>query len=89
MTIRERMALALAAQSFPSARARENEAYWQIGLTPPSYHAMVLRVLDREDAEREMPAEVHRLRRLREKRAAARSGGRVAPPLLHSGGTSD
>lgn len=68
------MALELAARPFPSARARENEAYWQVGLTPPSYHALVLRLVDTEDAEREMPAEVHRLRRLRGKRAAARTG---------------
>ena len=72
MTIRERMALSLAARPFPSAQRREAEALWQVGLRPTPYHALVLRLLERADCEREMPVEVHRLRRLRDRRAAAR-----------------
>lgn len=75
MTIRDRMALTIAATPYPSARRREAVALWHVGLTPPSFHALVLRLLEDPVAEREMPAEVRRLRRLRDRRAAARRTG--------------
>ena len=68
----ERLALELAATPYRYPAIREARALDELGLTPTSYWLLVGTLLDRPDALEEMPAAVARLRRVREKRAAAR-----------------
>lgn len=75
MTIRERMALELAARRYRYPARREADALELVGLTPTRFWATVDRVLDDPDAESAMPADVRRLRRLRDRRAEARRAG--------------
>lgn len=75
LTIRERMALELAATPYRYPAVREARALDELGLTAPSYWLLVDRLLDRPDALEEMPAAVARLRRVRDARAKARRAG--------------
>lgn len=68
----ERLALELAATPYRYPAIRETRALDELGLTPTSYWLLVDTLLDRPDALKEMPAAVARLRRVRDKRAAAR-----------------
>lgn len=72
LSIRERMALTLAAATYRYPAVRESHALDQLGLGPVAYWALVDRLLDRPDALAAMPAEVSRLRRLRTRRREAR-----------------
>lgn len=75
LTIRERMALELAATPYRHPAVRENRALDELGLNPTAYWLLVDQLLDRPDALEAMPSAVLRLRRVREARAAARRAG--------------
>lgn len=74
LTDQERHALDLAATPFRYPAVRESRALDELGLTPTSFWSLVVALLDRPDAEAEMPGEVRRLRRVLATRAAARRG---------------
>lgn len=78
MTVRERMALTLAATPYRYPAMRERRALEDLGMSPTRFAQVVGALLDRADAEAEMPREVRRLRRLREARARARGARRAA-----------
>ena len=69
----DRLTLTLAATPYRYPARREADALDQLGLTPTRFWARVHRLLDDPVAEAAMPAEVHRLRRLREARRRVRS----------------
>lgn len=69
-----RLALILAATPYRYPARREADALDQLNLTPTRFWALVHRLLDDPAAEEAMPAEIHRLRRLREARSRARVG---------------
>lgn len=72
MSVREHMALRLAAATYRYPARREEDALHLVGLRPTPFWALVHRLLDRADVEAAYPREVARLRRLRDARAAAR-----------------
>lgn len=72
MTIREHMALQLAATPYRHPARREADALELTGWTPTTFWAAVGRALDDPQALREMPSDVLRLRRLREARRRQR-----------------
>ncbi len=74
MTIRERMTLTLAASSYRYPGQRDEDAMSVVGYTPARFYQVVNALLDRPDAEAEMPQVVHRLQRVRMMRAGARRG---------------
>nr|WP_258562474.1 DUF3263 domain-containing protein [Nocardioides sp. MAH-18] len=73
VTDHERTALTLAAIHYRHPAVRETHAMEQLGLTPTRYWALVDHLLDRPDALAKMPAEVHRLRRVRDARKRQRA----------------
>lgn len=73
MTVREHMALRLAATTYAHPAVRETHALELVGLTPTSFWAMVNRILDDPESERTYPTDVRRLRRLRDARRRQRS----------------
>lgn len=72
LTVREHMALDIAARHYTAPGRRHNAIVHELGITPIRHAQLVNALLDREDAEAEMPAVVRRLRRLRDARAQAR-----------------
>lgn len=74
MTVREHMALRLAATPYAHPAVRETHALELVSLTPTSFWAMIGRVLDDPEAERLYPTDVRRLRRLRDARRRQRTG---------------
>lgn len=83
MTDHDRLALMLAARPYRHPARREADALDRLSLTPTRFWALVGRLLDDPDAEREMPAEVRRLRRLRDARRMARSALRTTKAPRH------
>lgn len=73
MTIRERMALDLAGRHYRYGGVLEADVREQLGMSLAQHAQMVRVLLDRADVEAEAPQLVHRLRRLREQRAAVRA----------------
>ena len=78
LSVREHMVLRLAATPYRSPGRRLDDALELVGLRPTPFWAAVDRLLDRPDALAAYPLEVGRLRRLRERRANARSGRRLS-----------
>jgi hypothetical protein len=74
VTVREHMALRLAATSYRSPGRRLDDALELVSLTPTAFWAMVGRALNDPEAERLYPTDVRRLRRLRDARRRQRSG---------------
>lgn len=72
MTIREHMTLTIAATPYRYLGAKEADLREMTGWTPARAWQVVDALLDRGDAVVVMPAEVNRLRRLREARRRAR-----------------
>lgn len=73
VTDADRIALTLAAAPYRYPARREADALEQLGLSPTRFWARVHRLLDDPAAEAEMPAEVRRLRRIRDARRNARA----------------
>ncbi len=78
LTIRESMALELAAQRFKFEGARETRVLDELGMTITRFHQVVGALLDRPDAWAAYPVDVARLRRLRDQRRAARDNRRAS-----------
>lgn len=72
LTVRDHMVLHLATTPYRYPARREADALHQLGLTPTRFHAAVNRLLDHPDALAAYPADVHRLRRLRDARRRQR-----------------
>lgn len=72
MTVREHATIRLAARVYRYAGRREADALHELGYSPARYAQVVNALLDRVDVEARYPMEVRRLRRVRERRAAAR-----------------
>lgn len=72
LTIRERMALDIAARHYTASGRRHEAIITELNMTPTRHAQVVTALLDRADAEAEMPAVVRRLRRLRDARKSAR-----------------
>lgn len=77
MTIRERMILTIAAATYTHPGRRDTDYHELVGHTPARAWQIVAALLQRPDAEAEMPAVVRRLRRLQEAREKARTGARA------------
>jgi hypothetical protein len=75
LTIREKMALELAGTHYRYPAKREADALLLLDWTPTTFHATVNRLLDDPRALAHDPMTVRRLRRLRDRRKAARSDG--------------
>lgn len=71
MTDDERTAVRLAAAHYRWPAVRDRDVREQLGMTPTRYWQYVGGLLERTDVLAEMPAEVHRLKRLRERRREA------------------
>lgn len=67
------MTLQIAGATYRYPAQREEDYARHVGHTPARAWQIVGALLDRADAEAEMPAVVRRLRRIRERRAAART----------------
>lgn len=76
LTVREHMLLQHAEQR-GDWHTRAGTLRHVFGRPPVQVHAELLALIDRQDAEAAYPALVHRLRRLRADRRAARSGRRA------------
>ena len=74
MNVREHMALTLATTPYRHPGRRDHDVLDQLGWTPARHAQVVMALLDRADVEAARPVEVHRLRRLRDRRGAARRG---------------
>lgn len=72
VNVREHMALRLAVTPYKFPAVRESHALDQLGMMPTRFWQYVGALIERADVEAEYPAEVRRLRRLREARAGAR-----------------
>lgn len=72
LSVRDHMALRLAAATYRYPAARESAAYDQLGMSAPIFWRRVNALLDRPEALAAYPVEVNRLRRLRDRRRAAR-----------------
>lgn len=72
MTVREHMALQLAARSY-NGGARVTAIRVELGMSEVRHAQVVTALLERPDAEAAQPVLVRRLRRLRDSRRAARS----------------
>lgn len=77
LTIRERMALDIAARHYTASGRRHNAIVDELNMTPTRHAQVVTALLDRADAEAEMPTVVRRLRRVRDARARARRSSTV------------
>ena len=75
LTIREHMALTLAATPYRYAAIRETHAREQLGMDAVRFWQVVGGLLERVDAEAERPVEVRRLRRVAQRRRVARVKG--------------
>lgn len=73
LSTRERMVLTIAGATYRYPAQREEDYTHIVGMNPVRASQVVLALLDRADAEAEMPAVVRRLRRLREARARVRT----------------
>lgn len=73
MTVRDHMTIRLAATPYRYPAARETDARHELGMSPVAFHRHVNALLDDPDALAAMPSEVGRLRRLRDRRRAARA----------------
>ena len=73
MSPRDHMTLRLATARYRYPGARESDARDQLGLSPTLFWRHVNALLDDPEALAAMPAEVHRLRRLRDARRRARA----------------
>lgn len=73
MTDTEHTAIQLAAATYRYPAQREADALEQLGLTPTRFWALVHRLIDRPDVLAAYPADVHRLRRLRDARRRQRA----------------
>ena len=72
MTVREHMAITLAATPYRYPGRRDEDALHTLGMTPPRFWQVVDALLDRPDVEAAHPQIVARLKRLQERRRAAR-----------------
>lgn len=72
LSVREHQALTIAATRYSSAGRKVTAMLEETGWTEPTFYLVVDQLLDRPDALAERPAEVRRLRRLRDARATAR-----------------
>lgn len=88
MTDDERTAIRLATAHYKWAAVRDQHVHDQLGMTPTRFWQHVGGLIERADVLAEMPVEVNRLRRLREKRAQKRTRrldpagmGRTSEPL--------
>jgi len=71
-------------RAWPSPAVKERAIRERFGVRPVRYYQRLYALIDSEAAERHDPVTVHRLRRLRDRRAAQRvPGARVAPRLPH------
>lgn len=77
MTLRERMTLTIAGATYRYPAQREEDFVQLVGYVPARAFQVVNGLLERPDAEAEMPQVVHRLRRLRGARAGQRSARRA------------
>ena len=73
LTVRDHMTLRLAAAPYRYPARREADALDLLGLRPTPFWAAVDRLLDHPAALAAYPADVHRLRRLRDARRRQRS----------------
>lgn len=73
MTVREHMALTLAATPYRYPARREEAALHTLNMTPPRFWQVVDALLDRPDVEATYPQAVNRLKRLRDQRRRARA----------------
>lgn len=73
LSVREAMTLTIAAATYRHPGHRDNDYTALVGMTPARAAQVIGALLDRADAEAEMPQVVRRLRRIRERRAAART----------------
>ncbi|KAJ1684796.1 hypothetical protein LUZ63_020067 [Rhynchospora breviuscula] len=72
MTETERLLLALAGRRYRYGAALADDVHRQTGLSLGRFWQAVYALIDRPDVEAAEPALVHRLRRLRDRRQAAR-----------------
>lgn len=77
MTVREHMALRLAATPYKHPAIRATHARELLGYNEIQLWAVVTSLLERADAEASHPVEVRRLRRISQRRAEARSARRL------------
>lgn len=80
LTVRDHMTLRLAFTPYNHLGARESDALELLGLQPTIYHRQVNVLLERPDALAAYPADVKRLRRLREARRLIRSASAKRVP---------
>lgn len=78
LTVREHMALEVAGRRYRYPGARTAETLEVLGYTETRFAQVVTALLERPDAEAAYPQLVHRLRRLRDVRRAARRGRHAA-----------
>ena len=76
LTDTDRAILDLEQQHFPSPGAKDTAIWGQFRVLPARYYQQLGALLPRDDALAYAPLLVGRLRRLREAREAARTGGR-------------
>lgn len=77
LTVREHMTLQVASRRYRYPGVRTAETLEVLGYTETRYAQVLTALLERPDAEAAYPQLIHRLRRLRDVRRAARRG-RVA-----------
>jgi hypothetical protein len=77
MTVREHMAIRLAATPYNYEGRREADMRELLGMSAPRFWMVVNGLLDRPDVEAAMPSEVHRLQRLRAQRQRQRQARRT------------
>lgn len=75
---RDHMVIWLATTPYRYEGRREADALDRLGLTPTRFWAAVNRLTDSPVAEREYPAQIRRLRRVRAARQAVRTRGRTS-----------
>ena len=73
LTVRESMAITLAARRYKHGGAKDSDILDQLGMTPTRFWQYVNALLDRPDVLAAYPSEVKRLQRLRDQRRRARA----------------
>jgi hypothetical protein len=73
ISIRDRMTLVLADSPFASPGRKVSAMHWQLGYSETVFWSRVNHLIDTPEAEAAMPAQVRRLKALREARRAARA----------------
>lgn len=73
LSVRDLMALRLAAAPYKYPGARETDVREQLGMSAVIFFRHVDRLLDDPEALAAMPVEVNRLRRIRDRRRRARA----------------